>query len=677
MVCCVLFAIFKLESKEGFFIKALLISSLLLSATALYGAEGEDIFDLSFEELLAVNIELASKTSETLQSVPSTVTVISKQQIENLAVNNAYDLINFIPGFQSTRGDWVGAVPKEHARGVYLDSGNLLVMINGERLNEFSFGKASVYTPFIPTSILEKVEVIRGPGSALYGSNAFIGVINFVTKKHENQVIVGIGEHGLAQMSANWHQQLTQNSKAFVNLAVDKSQGEQYTDFNQVKDPLDAVYFELGLSVNKWHFNGRYNQVNLDQFLNLGGFSAQNRHKSENNYLSAQYQWWQSAQSSLSSKFFYGLHKIASSGMIIPAEAQIVSEPFFVGPFWRTRELAFNTDYQNELSQTLSLTSGFELKKVEQLQAGIYTSHFDTEQQRTIPDDNYWLGGPTRLSENPEFAGLKKSLDQYSAYGQFKWHYSNDLTIFLGARFDDVVSIESKVSPRLAAVFSGIKSHTIKFQYGESFRTPVTNELYSNDEVTSGNPALTSEFVKTTELVWQYHNQQFNSELVFFSNDLNDFINKVATPNGPAEFTFANVIDKKIQGLESSLNWHFSSGLELGVNITNLFDKPANASFKHFASTFINYRIESLLFSVNANWRDGVNVALDNGMDFSQSAYLLFGGSVQWQLSDKSKLSLKATNLLDKQFVVFDPRMDDGQVPGQGRQTRITYQYSF
>ena len=60
----------------------------------------EDIFDLSFEQLLDVNIDLASKTNETLQSVPSSITIFSKQQMENLAVNNAYDLINFIPGFQ-------------------------------------------------------------------------------------------------------------------------------------------------------------------------------------------------------------------------------------------------------------------------------------------------------------------------------------------------------------------------------------------------------------------------------------------------------------------------------------------------------------------------------------------------------------------------------------------------
>lgn len=105
--------------------------------------------------------------------MPSSITLFSKQQIQKLAVENAYDIINFVPGFQVTRGDWVGAVPKEHDRGVFLDNGYILVMINGQKLNEISFGKASVYTPYIPAAIVERIEFIRGAGSGLYGSNTF------------------------------------------------------------------------------------------------------------------------------------------------------------------------------------------------------------------------------------------------------------------------------------------------------------------------------------------------------------------------------------------------------------------------------------------------------------------------------------------------------------------------
>ncbi|MEC8208033.1 MAG: ferric-rhodotorulic acid transporter, partial [Pseudomonadota bacterium] len=93
-----------------------------------HSAEEQDLFSLSFEDLLEVHVDLATKTTETLSSVPSTMTVFNRKQIQALGIDNAYEIMNFVPGMQSTRGDWVGAVPKDHARGVYLDSGNVLVM---------------------------------------------------------------------------------------------------------------------------------------------------------------------------------------------------------------------------------------------------------------------------------------------------------------------------------------------------------------------------------------------------------------------------------------------------------------------------------------------------------------------------------------------------------------------
>ena len=105
-------------------ISTISLLSIFYSGKALSNIESEDdLFDLSFEQLLDVNISLATKTDETRSSVPSSITVFNQQQISLLGVSNAYELMNFVPGFQSTRGDWVGAVPKEHTRGIYLTSG--------------------------------------------------------------------------------------------------------------------------------------------------------------------------------------------------------------------------------------------------------------------------------------------------------------------------------------------------------------------------------------------------------------------------------------------------------------------------------------------------------------------------------------------------------------------------
>jgi iron complex outermembrane receptor protein len=127
-----------------------------------------------------------------------------------------------------------------------------------------------------------------------------------------------------------------------------------------------------------------------------------------------------------------------------------------------------------------------------------------------------------------------------SAYGQLKIPFSDSFTFFIGARYDDVKDIDSKLSPRLASIYEINQSHTLKLQYGESFRTPVTNELFSNDSVTKGNPSLQSESVKTTELVWHYQNATLQTNAVLFYNELNDFIETVPFQGSDTLFTFEN-----------------------------------------------------------------------------------------------------------------------------------------
>ena len=250
-------------------------------------AEEQDLFSLSFEDLLNVQVDIASKTNETLSSVPSTISVFSRKQIQALGVDNAYEVMNFVPGMQSTRGDWVGAVPKDHARGVYLDSGNVLVMINGERVNESSFGKASVYLPYIPVEVIEKIEFIRGPGSALYGSNAFLGVMNIVTSKERNTLQLVLGNNGRYGATGQFNTSLSDDTSLFASFSYDQKDGESYPQ--GVKDPLEALYLEAGVDYKKLQLRARYNETSLDEFLNLAGYSTQNQHTSDNTFVGVKY----------------------------------------------------------------------------------------------------------------------------------------------------------------------------------------------------------------------------------------------------------------------------------------------------------------------------------------------------------------------------------------------------
>ncbi len=633
----------------------------------------QDLFSLSFEDLLNVQVDIASKTSETLSSVPSTMSVFSRKQIQALGVDNAYEVMNFVPGMQSTRGDWVGAVPKDHARGVYLDSGNVLVMINGERVNESSFGKASVYMPYIPIEIIEKIEFIRGPGSALYGSNAFLGVMNIVTSKERNTLQLVLGNNGRYGATGQFNTSLSDDTSLFASFSYDQKDGESYPQ--GVKDPLEALYLEAGVDYKKLQLRARYNETSLDEFLNLAGYSTQNQHTSDNTFVGIKYNWINNDKLKLDSSYSYTKHNISSAGLIAAFDD---IPDFLLGPAWQTTDSKFETELSYQFENQWQLAAGIEYAEAKQVEAGVRTNYYDDESMLVIIDPAYYQQGIVTVMDFPEFASLKYTFETYSAYGQLKIPYSDALTLFVGARYDDVKDIDSKLSPRLAGVYVINPEHTVKVQYGESFRTPVTNELFSNDDVTVGNPSLRSESVKTTELVWHYQTSELQANAVLFYNELNDFINIEPTQSNDALFTFTNSFNTQNSGIELDATWQSSKEFSVTGTYTQYFEDPINASFKRFASLVSSYNLsDSWQVSLNLLWRDKVEVSSVTGAHFKQSAYSLLGGSLKWQLNANSRLMLKAENLLGKKYNVFDPRMDNGAVAGTTEDLSLHYQFNF
>ncbi|WP_404344141.1 TonB-dependent receptor plug domain-containing protein [Pseudoalteromonas mariniglutinosa] len=655
----------------------LVIGIASISVQAVSVVDNNDLFSMSFEQLLDVRVEIASKTNETLASVPSTMTVFNRNEIDSLGVDNAYELMNFVPGMQSTRGDWVGAVPKDHARGIYLDSGNILVMINGERLNDASFGKASVYVPYIPISIINKVEFIRGPGSALYGSNAFLGVMNIVTMQQSNEVHFAAGNNGQQSLSLSLSGQLASDINGFLSFAYDHKNGETYPQ--GVKDPLSSVYFEAGLDIQRLKLRTRFNQAKLDDFVNLGGYSDNNKHHSDNGFVGIHYSWFDNNTTQLTSSLGYTQHNIDSVGLIASGVPFSASEADFLnGPAWQTTDTQFKTEFNRVLSHDWQLALGVEYLAAKQSKADVNTNHYDfASQQVSFSNDNY-LQNVITIKDYPGFASLKQSFETSSAYGQLKIPYSEEITLFIGGRYDYVDGIDNKFSPRLAGIYHYDQNQTFKLQYGESFRTPVTNELFSNDDVTIGNSALKSEYVKTTELVWHYQAKQWQSNMVFFYNQLHDFIDVVEHSEDGALFTFANSINTEQSGLEWSNQWQLNEQANLAATYTHYFQQPMDISFKRFASVIARYQLNDR-WQVNFNtiWRDTVQATLNNGELFKQSAYWLFGGSVSWQLTTASQLILKAENIFAKQYQVYEPRLINGAIAGTTDEFSLHYRIKF
>lgn len=146
-----------------------------------FGENEVDLFSLNLDDL--AKIKIASKRAETLYSSPSSVPVISRTQIENMGITNLQTLLNFVQGFQSTRDIEQGTANRISVRGRSTAlSESVRIQIDGKKLNDLYTGGISILNRMLDLGFVKQIEIIGGPGSALYGSNAFLGVINIITQ---------------------------------------------------------------------------------------------------------------------------------------------------------------------------------------------------------------------------------------------------------------------------------------------------------------------------------------------------------------------------------------------------------------------------------------------------------------------------------------------------------------
>ncbi len=167
---------------------------LLMLCRSLTGAAQEnsnldELLDLSLEELLNIPITTATKTSGKLDTAPSVIDVVTADQIKQRGYQNLGQVLNDIANNHEDRSNWgIGEPTHQNVGfGFRFDTGqNILILFNGQRLNAFLPGNRFGGEEYLLNTI-DRIEIIRGPGSALYGTGAFTAVINIISKKLTSQ----------------------------------------------------------------------------------------------------------------------------------------------------------------------------------------------------------------------------------------------------------------------------------------------------------------------------------------------------------------------------------------------------------------------------------------------------------------------------------------------------------
>ena len=525
-------------------------------------ASTKDLTALSLEQLLNTKFDTvygASKHEQKTSEAPASVTIITAEEIKEYGYRSLGDALRSVRGFYVT-GDrnyqYIG-VRGVNRPGDY--GGRILVNIDGHRMNDplYDTAAAGLDLP-LDVDLIERIEVIRGPASSLYGDNAFFAIINIITRKGQD---VNGAEASAATSSYDTYNWRVTYGKLFTN-GINLMLSGSWRD----SEGHDRLYFPEFASVN----NGFAEHLDTEHIRQvLASISYRD----------------------FSLEGLYGYRKkddpTASYGAV-----------FNFSPDYNSDERAFV-----ELKQAHEFSSGWNMH------SRVFFDHYQYEGLATYPTDDtgstvravydknvaqYW-GGELQLDKtifdvhhvtagvefhndlnvrqqeeylNPteELGDASSGNDNYGCYLQDEYSIFKNLTLTAGARYDYYEAFGSTVNPRAGLVWHPAEPSTLKLLYGEAYRAPNANErLYNNGF--SPDAGLNPEAIRAYELVREQRlAKPLQITASVFYDDVHDLIT-LDTTSADSEL-LRNSDSVVVRGAEMELDGRWANGWRARVSYT-------------------------------------------------------------------------------------------------------------
>ncbi|MFC2151355.1 TonB-dependent receptor plug domain-containing protein [Bacteroidota bacterium] len=560
--------------KIKFLYLILLVPLLFLSAYN-YSQEPDStsanmLFELSLEDLMDVEIVSAVRQNQNITDAPSVVSVITENQIKERGYLSIDEALNSIAGFDIITDHFQ---PNLGIRGINggLRSWSRLVkvMVDGQSVSFRSNSDNYLDASLIPIEAVEKIEVIRGPNSALFGKNAFLGVVNIITKSGSK----------LEKSSITNYLASTNNNSSFGLSTVWGGEKDNFdfifaSTYSQIDNsgiqpknvPGSAIYNSNDLSqkneanplsifaklcyeeetFGKIVFDVNQQIINSDaEFLDWGTLAHNNRISLLNIYERLTY------SKVIFEDFNTNLSFAHSSGKPLKHEIMDTdSDP----SEWIEREIGYSSyDISGNLSYSFDEINNFSF--------GIdyITDKHDHQKY-------YSVNSTGNRTLNPGGTDGIKNFNNFGIYLQmifnaakfFDVNFLNDLTLTAGYRFDYHNIYGDVLTYRIAAVYNIANQFSTKLMYGTSFNAPSSTQLYSNYISPGGivgNPNLKPEKAKTLEWALMgriIENVNFSTNV--FYTKIDDKIEYLLPYGQITNITAENVSNIYSAGLEAELN---------------------------------------------------------------------------------------------------------------------------
>ncbi len=568
------------------------ISNIIIAQKDSSVLQVNNLLNLSLEELMDIKVITASGYLQTTSEAPSTITVISAKQIEERGYEQLEDALRDIPGIDMIHIN--GFAPTLiYFRGMYgAENLRALLMIDGIVENNI-LGTNDMAGPAYSLHNAERVEIIWGPVSALYGSNAFGGVINIISKKgadinglHAEQgfgtfntsfekISMGLKKKNLefalaGTLFSSDGPKFSNRDPKYSNSFIDRAYSfngivsyygkktKTTLGFRTYRTPMGwGTFFNsptvfLGLPPQGYRNTGVLGLLARDVRGEKGGLTDPFLRT-----LFLQYEYKSNEKFNFLSRIVYRETGAADDSY------------FYITLDGRKLIRAIFTNYSNRISGEFA--ANYSLSANQKISAGVQYNRDDVErgQRRATLDTTnniYLIDGRDTLSNLystflPRLNDIRTNFGSYLQY-VFNTHFLGKTNLTLGARYDDNSYFGSALNPRVAIVNQPGKNLTFKLQFGTAFRAPTNNEINQAPL----NFDLKTEKIRTYEVNAIYSaSKDFRMQLNLFRNELRDVI---VIGNLSGLNANKNQGAENINGIESSMDMMFSKNISAFVNFT-------------------------------------------------------------------------------------------------------------
>lgn len=537
---------------------------------------------LTEEEELALvygdkaTISLATGSRQPIARAPSVATVITSQDIEAMGATDLDQALTNVPGLHVSMVH-VAMNPIYSFRGIHTQyNPQVLMLVNGIPITNVFWGDRSQLWGGMPLENVARIEVIRGPGSALYGADAFSGVINVITKTATN---IHDTEYGLRAGSFNTKDAWIQHGGELGALDAAFYLRVGDTDGSQGVVPQDAAFFapaaslapgplntsrksvdaRADLTFDAWRFRAAYQQRDVGIGAGLGGALDPNgRGHSARTYLDLNYEqanWAPDWDLSAVLGFYDNKEKPSNQFYTLFPAGALPGFPngMLAGPGHSERHThgSISTVYSGFEQHRVRIGAGFRIEDM-----------YETSELKNFNALFAPLPGLVQAAGNPALVYLlphKRNLAY--AFAQDEWSFTRDWTLTAGVRHDRYSDFGGTTNPRLALVWDAAYNVTVKAMHGTAFRAPSFAEQHNiNNPVAVGSPNIKPETIATDELAlsWQATGA-LQTNLNFFHYRMRNIIRPVGA-------TYQNSGDQTGRGLEMEATWDATSHLRLSGN---------------------------------------------------------------------------------------------------------------